>query len=236
MKLSEYSESSAGIVGSPNRTIRRSSAQVGRQRQPAALDPEPPGEEGGPGAEAAEQDPGRAPVGDDDEPDGDRDRRQHVCHRQHQVGAGALVEAQQRQHVLPQRQHPEAEDRQPRELGVGAVEQRLGDRAGEREGDQGARGRGPEQRRERGRDDPPRVLAREIEEAQQGLDQAKPDEDAGRDQRGEHDLGGTVVGRRQVGRVDRQQGDRDQLREHARGRVGGPRRGEAAQVLEHRGG
>ena len=54
-----------------------------------------------------------------------------------------------------------------------------------------------------------------------------------RDHRGEHHLRGAVVGGRQVRRVDRQQEDRDQLREHARGRVGGARRREAAQVVEH---
>ena len=44
--------------------------------------------------------------------------------------------------------------------------------------------------------------------------------------------GGAVVGRAQIRGVD-QQDDRDELREHARGRARGARGREAAQVLEH---
>ena len=44
-------------------------------------------------------------------------------------------------------------------------------------------------------DDPRRVLAVLVVEAQQRLDQAEADDDAGRDDRGEHHLGGAVVGR-----------------------------------------
>ena len=113
------------------------------------------------------------------------------------------------------------------------LQQRLRDRAGERQGDQGDGRRSPEQRREAGRDDPLRALAGEVVEAQDRLDDAEPDDDARRDHRGEHHLCGAVVARGQVVRVDRQQEDRDQLRHHAGGRVRGPGRGQPAQVLEH---
>ena len=53
------------------------------------------------------------------------------------------------------------------------------------------------------------------------------------DQRGQHHLGCAVVGGGEIRRVDRQQEDRDQLREDAGGGVGRPCRREPAQVAEH---
>ena len=82
-------------------------------------------------------------------------------------------------------------------------------------------------------DDPVGVLVVLVVEAQQRLDQAEADDDAGGDDRREHHLGGAVVGRGQVARVERQQRDRDQLREDARRRVGGAGRRQAAQVSRH---
>ena len=105
--------------------------------------------------------------------------------------------------------------------------------AREGEGDQGAERREPEEAGEGAGDDPVGVLVVLVVEAQQRLDQAEADDDAGRDDRGEHHLGGAVVGRGQVARVERQQGDRDQLREDARRGVGGTGRREAAQVSRH---
>ena len=77
------------------------------------------------------------------------------------------------------------------------------------------------------------VLVVLVVEAQQRLDRAEADDDAGRDDGGEHHLGGAVVGGGQVARVERQQRDRDQLREDARRGVGGAGRREAAEVARH---
>ncbi len=91
----------------------------------------------------------------------------------------------------------------------------------------------PEEPGEGAGDDPLGVLAVLVIEAQQRLDQAEADDDAGGDDRREHHLGGAVVGRGQVARVERQQRDRDELRDDARRRVGGAGRRQAAQVSRH---
>ncbi len=198
MKLSEYRDSSAGMVGSPKRNIRRKQRQVRDQRQPPALAPQHPDGERGAGCEGAEQDAARPLVLDDDQPDRERDRDQDVGDRDPEVGARPLVEAEQGQRVLVQGERPEAEDREPRQPGVLAIEQGLRDRAGEGQGDRGGRRSAPEQRREARRDDPLRALAGEVVEAQDRLDDAEPDDDARRDHRGEHHLGGAVVAGGQI--------------------------------------
>ena len=172
---------------------------------------------------------------DRDEVDRHRDRREDVDDGDREVGAGALVEPQQRQRVLPQGQRPEAEDREPRQPGVG-----LGRAAAPRSARRSASATSAAPSRSRtatrslsGR--PRRVLARHVEEAEDRLDDAEADDDRAGDDRGEHHLGGAVVRRRQVLRVDRQQEDRDQLRGDARGRVRGAGGRESAQVLEHQG-
>ena len=191
-------------------------------------------DEGGAADVAAEQQAAGALVRADDEHDGERDRRPAtLAIVVDEVGAGALLEPEEGQQVLEQRQHPEAADRDPRQVGGGLVEQRLGDRPGEGQRDQRAGGRRPEERGEGGGDDAVGVLAGLVVEAQQRLDHAEADDDAGGDDRGEQHLGGAVVGRRQVARVERQQRDRDQLREDARRRVGGAGRREAAEVARH---
>ncbi len=133
----------------------------------------------------------------------------------------ALLEPEQGEQELEHRQHPEAGDRDPGQLGRGAVEQRFGDRPGEGQRDQRRGGAEPEERGEGGGDDTRRVLAGLVVEAQHGLDHAEADDDAAGDDRGEEDLGDAVVGGREEARVERQQRDRDQLRDDARRGVGG---------------
>ncbi len=120
-----------------------------------------------------------------------------------------------------QGEDPETADRDPGEVRGWIDEKRFGDRPGEGKGEQGGCGGEPEERGEGGGDDARGVLALLVVEAQQRLDQAEADDDAARDDRGEHHLGGAVVGRGEVARVERQQGNCDQLREDARRGVGG---------------
>src|SRR5680860_1374055 len=194
---------------------------VDPEREPAPVDDDQAEHEDGAAEIAAEQQTASPLALADDQDHGQRDRRQHVGDRHREEGAGALLEPEQGEQVLVQSGHPEAADRDPGQVRSGPVEQRFGDRPGERQRDQRRRGREPEERREGGRDDPRRVLAVLVVEAQQRPDRAEADHDAGRDNGGEHHLGGAVVGRGQVARVERQQRDRDQLREDARRGVGG---------------
>ncbi len=180
--------------------------------------------DGGATGVAADQEAAGALFHADNEDHRQGDRCQHVDDRGDEESPGALLEAEEGEQVLVEGQDPEAADRDPRQVGRGLVEQRFGDRPGERQRDQ-RRDRGePEQRREGSRDDAGGVLVVPVVEAQQRLDHAEADDDAGRDDGGEHHFGGAVVAGREVARVERQQRHRDQLRDDAGRGVGGPGR------------
>ena len=221
------------MVGSPQRSIRRQSAQVGDQREAVSLcDHKADQEEGARPVLAPEQAAG-ALVLPDDEPHRDGDGDQDIRDGEGEVGLGALVDPEERGQELEHREDPEPEDRDPHQVRVGVVEQQLGERLGERKGDRQADRRRPEERREGGLHDLVGVLPRLVVEAQQRLDDSEADHDAGRDHPRDQDLRGAVVGRGQIPRVERQQRDRDQLRDHARGRVRGTRGGQPAEVPGH---
>ena len=134
-----------------------------------------------------------------------RDRDKDVEDRGEEVGAGALVEADSvsRYSNSVATQNPPIAIRassiapgRPAGGGGGALLRA----ARPRERDQRADGRDPEQRGEGGADYPGLVLVLAIVEAQDRLDQAEADDDAGGDDRGEHDFGGAVVGPGEVAR------------------------------------
>ena len=137
-KLSAYSDSSAGIVGRPKRSIGRSRAREGTSARRARWIHEQRGEDERGAAEVAEQQPARALVLDHHQPDGERDREQHVREAGGEVGARPLVEAEQRHHQLVEREHPQPAGRDQHQLRVAPVEQRLRQRPGERGDEQRA--------------------------------------------------------------------------------------------------
>ena len=75
---------------------------------------------------AADQQPAGALAGADDEDDGQPDRGEDVEDRRREVGAGALLEPKEGQQVFEHRQHPEAADRDPPEVGRGAPSSAVG--------------------------------------------------------------------------------------------------------------
>ena len=123
------------VEGDLGRHRRQAEAQqpaqqgaVEEEREAAALQDDQAEDEGGAAGVAAEQQAAGALVGADDEDDGEPDRDQDVDDRRHEEGPGALFEPEQGEHELEHRQHPEAADRDPRQVGGGTVEQRFGDR------------------------------------------------------------------------------------------------------------
>ena len=225
MKLSAYSDSSAGIVGRPKRSIGRSAAADGPGARGAGAPRR--ARPGPPRMRRSCRAAGRArPRPAHHEPDGQRDREQHVGEAGGEVSAGALVEAEQRHQQLVVREHPQPADRDQHQLRLAR------DRAT-------APTAGP---RTAATSSAPTVIAisrkadevshdlssrrrlrssRLVVEAQQRLDDAEAQQDAERDDGRQQHLRGAVVGARQVARVEGQQRDREQLRDHARGRVRG---------------
>ena len=130
---------------------------VEAQREAAPLQDDQAEDEGGAGRVAAEQEAAGALAGADHEDDGHRDRREDVEDRGDEVGAGALLEPEQGEQELEHRQHPEAADRDPRQLrppGWSSSASEIG--VGERQRDQGAEGGEPEEAGEGAGDDPRR--------------------------------------------------------------------------------
>ena len=114
-----------------------------------------------------------------------------------EVGPGPLLEPEQGEQELEHRQHPEAADRDPRQVRVAESARAALRRSARR---RAARSAPPTvaTRRAPAKEvatTARRVLVVLVVEAQQRLDQAEADDDAGGDDGGEHHLGGAVVGR-----------------------------------------
>ena len=102
-----------------------------------------------------------------------------------------------------QGEDPEAADRDPGEVGCWAVEERFGERSRRREGRSSAAAVDSQKSAAKEVATTFAGSVRLVVEAQQRLDRAESDDDAGRDDRCEHHLRGAVVGGRQVARVER---------------------------------
>ena len=132
---------------------------------------------------------------DHDQPDGERDRHQHVGDGDPEVRPRALVEAQQGERVLVQRQRPQAEDREPRQARHPRGRSRASEIGPANGSAIAATTVAPQNSAAKPVDTTPRgALVGQVVEAKDRLDDPEPHDDARGDHRREHHLGRAVVG------------------------------------------
>ena len=215
MKNSANTETSAGTVGSPKRSIR---AEVRADEQPERARWRTTGRRARPPRRRSCRAAGRArprrgrrratAVSSDGEGDVDQ--------RRDRVRAGALLHPQQRVGELEVRERPQAERGGAHHVGPLGAEQQLGDRRRRTTAISAGRHRGEREQRRRWPCAPGAAGARGRRRGSGSARTPRRARAAARSSRGsrrQHQLGGAVVGPREMAGVDRQQGERDDLRD-----------------------
>ena len=225
-------------MGSPKRSIgpsSRAASAPGRSPSRSRRTIHRPTSTDGRRDVVADEQPERPLLAADDEPQRQPDGQDDVGQRGRQVGAGALVHPQQRVGELEVREGPQPE-RRGAQLGRALrAEQQLRQRARRQRRRARARGGQPEQHAGGGPREPAAAVrvGVEVVEAHERLADPEPHHDREQDHRRDQQLGGAVVGAREVAGVDRQQAERDHLGDHVGELVGGARAQQPPEVAGH---
>ena len=212
------------------RGARRSSPIAMAQREGPQ-----PDEHHGRGRVVAQDIAARAAVEADHERHRERHGEHHVADARDQVGAPALVDAQQRVGDLEVGEGPQAEHAVGHEGRVARAQQRPREDAGE--DDRHERGDGARDEHEGRRAAGQAIAVHDIVvvevEAHEGLAHAEAQDDADQDDRREQGLGVAELRLGQVVGVEREGEEGEEPRDQARRLVGEPRRREALEVALH---